>query len=626
MLPANTFFVKYMEPAEHDSEFLSLICPRLFEYLDRDCFNRVVIINSSPGGGKSTLLQMFTPSRLKELLKNKSKDTYKDTFQRLEQLGVIGNDIDILGITIPCGQDNYSLIEEIYSNGKAVQAFFKLINLRILKKTILALCELYDLDSKKNISFERIPIEWEALIDFEANGENMYRWAVKEDREMCSQINEMESEAVFSVAFNNLAVFRLIEPDNILVNGNKIKQKVLVMFDDGHTLTQNQRQYFLQTLFRTRPNIGVWFSQRLIALSKMELLGEDAKAGREYRSINIDLYVKDNRDGFYKSLKDVADRRVSFTYKEEGFEDRLEKEFSTAYLEKNVLPAIEKMKRKVNAACENNLYYSIVVEYLESLDAQTDSIYEIAVKWRTLLILIARQNVRPQQVLPFVPLYDRETFMVEYKKIKSIAEYYMCIEYDIPYYYGLDTICKLSSFNVEEFLNLAGEVFERRLALNYIIRRRRKQEISLAEQEEILKKSAALRWKSIEQAFTYGDVVQNFLKNIVKIAVATREEKRASYSGGTYTGIGIDKKEFDRMLNHEEQNKAINILRTCVAYNFLILEEVCQGKSGRLVNVFYLNRWICMNFQLPLQYGGWKPISIKQLNELVEEESTDGNQ
>ena len=47
-----------------------------------------------------------------------------------------------------------------------------------------------------------------------------------------------------------------------------------------------------------------------------------------------------------------------------------------------------------------------------------------------------------------------------------------------------------------------------------------------------------------------------------------------------------------------------------MASNYLEKTEVTQSSEN--YTVFYLNRWLCVHYDLPLGYGGWKGLSLSQ--------------
>ncbi|HQS52414.1 MAG TPA: hypothetical protein PLN99_10990, partial [Daejeonella sp.] len=57
----------------------------------------------------------------------------------------------------------------------------------------------------------------------------------------------------------------------------------------------------------------------------------------------------------------------------------------------------------------------------------------------------------------------------------------------------------------------------------------------------------------------------------------------------------------------------INVISTCVAFNLLEIKEVNQGEKGQKWQVYYLNRWLCVKFNLPFSYGGWRHKNTDEL-------------
>ena len=135
--------------------------------------------------------------------------------------------------------------------------------------------------------------------------------------------------------------------------------------------------------------------------------------------------------------------------------------------------------------------------------------------------------------------------------------------------------------------------------------------ISPIEQEKYIKTTANKRWEDIIRRFDLGSEVQKFILNIVKIADQTRNTYRNSYSGGAITGIGIERSVCEKLLNDNEDERLIEVLRICITARYL--EKRLISQNNKEWYVFYLNRWICVKYDLPLEYGGWKPININKL-------------
>lgn len=614
MLPQNTFLIRQTEKIESESSFINILCPQLIEFVDESFFDRTIFINSSPGGGKTTLLKTFSPDVLLELKENHEKETYKDTFKLLNNLGVIDeNRVKLLSINVSCARENYGLIDDLYDNGKAVQVFFQLLSLRILRKTLEAVlkCNQLDIAELKEITFKNIPEEWKVIVDENYNGQKIYQWTLDEERTLCHYIEEMKVDINTSILYNNLSILSLIGNGNILLSGHPIEQKILVMFDDIHALSVKQRELLRNAVFTLRPNLAIWMTQRAIALSKDEIFGNSGQIHREYTIVNINEYVQKDKPGFYKALKNVADRRVAITYKDEGLEDKLEKELSKD--SKKKLGSIKtKICSKIDSYCEGNENYKNVYNYL--LEKNFSSELECVIAWQVLLILIEREKNKAQYVWPFIPIFQIDEYEEELKKHKKDAEYLVRYHYKLPMYYGIEAMQVISSNNVEQFLDFAGEIFEFRIALDYASKRKKGTLISQEDQDKVLTKCAEEKWDDILRTFSRGTEIQRFITNIAKIGIKGLEKNTASYSGGTFTGIGIKRSEIRKELEEEQYSELLSLLKICVSYNLLSVQDIKHGNAENdiVYKVFYLNRWICVKFRLPLGYGGWKTISIQK--------------
>ena len=62
--------------------------------------------------------------------------------------------------------------------------------------------------------------------------------------------------------------------------------------------------------------------------------------------------------------------------------------------------------------------------------------------------------------------------------------------------------------------------------------------------------------------------------------------------------------------------KLRDVLTSLVAQN-LLLPRLDHRNKGRAYIVFYLNRLLCVHFNLPLGYGGWREKSLNDLNHWV---------
>jgi hypothetical protein len=100
------------------------------------------------------------------------------------------------------------------------------------------------------------------------------------------------------------------------------------------------------------------------------------------------------------------------------------------------------------------------------------------------------------------------------------------------------------------------------------------------------------------------------------------EEGTASYGGaGALTGFGLRYPEIEKIVsgtsnghNDGRFDQSREVLMACIANNLLEARpHRKQGRKGQEVLILYLNRWICVKFDLPLLYGGWREKNARDL-------------
>lgn len=84
----NPFKLRRSENIDNDTAFLSLFEPGILDVLaDTGLPDTVQPIRSAAGGGKTSLLRLFTPSVLRRLYTRRVED--QELFSRLQALGAI---------------------------------------------------------------------------------------------------------------------------------------------------------------------------------------------------------------------------------------------------------------------------------------------------------------------------------------------------------------------------------------------------------------------------------------------------------------------------------------------------------------------------------------------------------
>ncbi|MGV2336369.1 MAG UNVERIFIED_CONTAM: hypothetical protein LVR18_20425 [Planctomycetaceae bacterium] len=108
-----------------------------------------------------------------------------------------------------------------------------------------------------------------------------------------------------------LVSLAITHPQNLLVDGSPVADRVLLMMDDIHKLTSQQRQLLINTVIEAQSLVGVWIAERFEALSTQEMLSSGAHQGRDVEhATEIESYWRGKPDRFEKLAMKVADRRV----------------------------------------------------------------------------------------------------------------------------------------------------------------------------------------------------------------------------------------------------------------------------------------------------------------------------
>ena len=106
----NPFRLRRSENIDTDTAFLTLFEPGVLDVLS-ELPATVQLIRSAAGGGKTSLLRLFTPDVLRRLHARRINE--QELFTRVQTLGAI-DDIGprLLGVMLLCGR-NYAVLEDL---------------------------------------------------------------------------------------------------------------------------------------------------------------------------------------------------------------------------------------------------------------------------------------------------------------------------------------------------------------------------------------------------------------------------------------------------------------------------------------------------------------------------------
>jgi len=225
----------------------------------------------------------------------------------------------------------------------------------------------------------------------------------------------------------------------------------------------------------------------------------------------------------------------------------------------------------------------------------------------------SRRSQRGQQAFDFGDQYSYEAFeeFCGNSGNRNAAELYLATRAEIPFYFGIDRLREISSYNVEQFLSFAGAIFDKSIAKRIISRGKAANHAIDAEtQEKCIREIANQRWLDILHKFPEGKEVHAFLDNLCTMAQKTRDSGTNPYAGGAITGVAIQRSDVSNL-----PQTLSRVLTICLASNFF--EKRFMDYDGKTMIVLYFNRWLCVKYQLPLKYGGWKKMSLVKLEQAL---------
>lgn len=623
--PRNPFRMRAAEQIETDSTFLRLFGPGALDILPQDeVWDKIQIIRSAPGAGKTSLFRLFTPTVLASLYELRKNDEYRELAERLKDLGAMDeNGPLVLGIHLSCARSYASLDDLPLNHTSKERLLFALLNARIILTTLRGILELnrllypQDLDqiefrSSKNAR-QFVDLQWPS------SGGRIYDWARTQEARICEMIDSFDSnpnervtgsEGLDSLTFLSMA--------QIFCGDKPFNARLVLTLDDAHKLTNSQRKALFTNLFEGRSNASIWIGERLEALSADELLGIGGSIGREYeKPIDLEAYWKEapRNKKFENSMRNIADRRSSAARDNPigSFDACLQGSIDGTDWNDIYEKAIDVISNRLRKRIAFSMKYS---DWLRRPNLSEGSLREQMLQWRSLEIFIER-DIRRSQLTLELPVPSGGFDDKDFSKVNMTAEFLVSREFKIPYYFGFNRLAFLSSFNIEQFLGFSGELFEEILSLLVL---RRQSMLSPKRQEEILRKIARNKWEAIPAGMLHGRDVQRFLDSIRQIAEWETMKPNAPYAPGV-TGIALTMQDRNKLLSQEwqeqkpEHRKLLNVLVASVSSNLLqVYPDRSQGKkNGKTWMILYLNRWLCLHFGLPINYGGWRPKKPEEL-------------
>jgi hypothetical protein len=448
----------------------------------------------------------------------------------------------------------------------------------------------------------------------DSSGTALHKWAKDLEETVCDAIDSFSTtESATLPGSDTLYSLSLLRPGMLFLDGVPVASRAILLLDDVHHLTHGQRSLLLKAVAELRSGVGIWLAERFEALTTDEMLETGVTEGRDYEGeILIERYWRRSARKFENLLISIGDRRASaaLTVEVTSLDACLQASLDGTEWQERYESAIPVIRDRVAELARET---SLFADWMSAQETKPGSSRERAVGWRTLEILAHRELRRAQTAFDF-PLSTAELDEKTDSGVRAAAELFLSREFGLPYYFGPKRLASLASWNIEQFMKLAGDEFEEVVSSNLISN---STTLNAGRQDALLRKASQSLWNEIPRRARFGDNVQRLLSSIGKFCKGRTYEDNAPYDQGV-TGIAISMKDREQLQNHEflskhpEYKLVADVLAAAIANNFLEaqLDYRVKGSTWMVLN---LNRLLCVSYDLPLQYGGFKERPIRDL-------------
>lgn len=620
----NPFRYRASEQQRDLRAFLRSFGPAALSMLPEAVWDRLVVLRSAPGAGKTSLMRVFTAESTRAVIDD--ADTFRELAEALASTGAIGESSPkVLGAYINLERDYRSLIDISANDTVAQRLFFRLLDVRVMLAFVRAALVL----SKRSYPDDaaRIvvrPRSTDAAVEQAAkrlgglDGASIYTACAAAEKKMLGMLDsllpvEWEHE---DGGHSDLYSLRLLSASDLLVDGELLDVRPLILFDDGHRLHPTQRGALLERLADRALDVARWYAERYEALSRQEILDQVGTEGRDLELVELESIARgvaasDGRarfstEKFEKMLLDIANRRAFKSLsrsleQEHDFSELLEFEDDELLLDRGA-DVIKVLRERVAKLASGDARYT---EWLQ--DAAKVSGYAATLRLRELEVLIRRDRDRNQ-----VDMFSEALTVAESKErsssaIREAAALALAQEHGLPYYAGIDLLPKLGSRNVEQFLALCGDLFAEMQAEMTL---HRKPKVAAQRQDRIVHRASLRYWKEILRRVPDGHLVQQLVLAIVKMAEQDNLKPTVPYPPGV-TGTALHMSDRERLLDPKVRESIpgadllLAALSNAISFN-IVSAELDRSVKHKQVMVIYLNRLLCPMFKLPLGRGGYR--------------------
>jgi hypothetical protein len=622
----NPFRARTSEQVAHQGldRYLRTFGSDALDLLPDALWDRLVLIRSAPGAGKTSLLRAVSAEALWVL--GARRAAHEDLLERLRGMGVVDADGHpaVLGFRVPLARDFRAIVDLEPDAAAATRTFLRLLDARIIGAFCDAIERLVEVEEGAVLAAVRVQVDGAATAALERlggpSGEGLRAWSLRAEEEILDRLDAVLPRDEPGDGHAALYSVRALSAATLVIGNRTSALRPLLLLDDGHELAASQRTLLLDALHDRELQLARWYTERYSAMEPEELVG-DGEPRRNHVVVELEREAlrmgKVTRRGgktrqFEKLLADIAGRRASRPLAQYDGEDRsfvelLDVDDGTE-LDARAERAVTTIRERLQQAPDAGRYarWFSDAAALDSLEA--------ARRWRELEIVIARDRDRPELGLFAVELTDEERRARSGSSIREAADLFLRREFGLPFYAGSDRLSKLSAENIEQYLNLCADIFDEMLVE---ITLRRGADLSRLRQDAALTAASEQFWSEIPARRVGGRGIQQLLRHIAKLCRTETYRPKAPYAPGV-TGTALSMDDRARLLDPEVRarlpgaQQLFDALGGAIGHNLLRAHTNRSVKNDRWM-VLYLNRLTCVRYGLPLGYGGFRERPLEEM-------------
>jgi hypothetical protein len=620
----NAFAIRTSETSSPDEVFSRYFAPEVLGILPPDLFaTSALVLRSAPGGGKTSLLRIFTPGPLLQVIRNRKMAPHDEIYRSLAQLGVVEEEWPlVLGILVPCAS-GYSEIGPQLDESKSRGLFRALVNARTVLRTLRALCTLYELEYPRGLQaiscdYTRKDLFDDGPVPRSADLAVLRTWAEEIESRCFAQLDavgEAGSELPQHPQFDAVLWLSQI---TFRIHGRLVGARPVVMFDEVHRLRPWQRSLLYRELLDHRYGASVWFAERTYVINPSELL-TGAIPRRDYEEVRLEqAWFNAKPKQYVNFVTSIADRRMAQMRADlESFGDYLSNSVTDHATQDKVAKALPRLEHKVRELASVTTLFD---DWISAASVMQDEPFAKAIEWTRIGILIAREKQKIQPSLELMPFSEEDLDAKTSSGVQAAAERFVCTEFGIPYFYGIERVVRLSSYNVEEFLQICAVLYEHIYAQR-IVRPRGGGPVSVSAktQNDALGKLAQKRLRELPRLFTLGPQAQRLIESIGQMCREKTYEPTAPYAPGV-TGIALSSQDRETLVQAGRDGpgnpyfELASTISSCVGQNLFEVRDNLR-QDNKVWVVLYLNRLFCAHYDLVYQVGGWQRVSLRRLQD-----------